>query len=61
MHIVFLHNLQTDLSPEQAEFDTPQTVAAIRQALEQLGHKYLKSGYGEYLLDLLKKGYGPRR
>lgn len=31
------------------------------ERLEQLGHKYLKSGYGEYLLDLLKKGYGPRR
>lgn len=25
------------------------------EQLERLGHKYLKSGYGEYLLDLLKK------
>ena len=25
--------------------------------LEKLGHKYLKSGYGEYLLELLKKQY----
>jgi glucose-1-phosphate thymidylyltransferase len=25
------------------------------EELEKLGHKYIKSGYGEYLLDLLKK------
>lgn len=27
------------------------------EQLEQLGHKYLKSGYGEYLLKLLKEPY----
>lgn len=26
------------------------------EALEQLGRKFLKSGYGEYLLDILRKG-----
>lgn len=39
MHIVFLHNLQTSLTPEQAEFDTPETVEAIRAALERAGHR----------------------
>lgn len=39
MHIAFLHNLQTSPTPEQAEFDTPETVAAIRLALEKLGHE----------------------
>ena len=39
MHIAFLHNLQTSPVPEQAEFDTPETVKAITQALENLGHK----------------------
>ena len=38
MRIVFLHNLQTEPTPEQAEFDTPETVAAITEALEQMGH-----------------------
>lgn len=39
MHIAFLHNLQTCLTPEQAEFDTPETVAAIVAALQALGHR----------------------
>jgi len=39
MHIVFLHNLQTAPVPEQAEFDTPETVRAITEILEELGHK----------------------
>jgi glucose-1-phosphate thymidylyltransferase len=30
------------------------------QQLEKLGHKYIKSGYGQYLLNLLKfKKYRP--
>ena len=33
MHIAFLHNLQTSPVPEQAEFDTPETVKAITQLL----------------------------
>ena len=28
------------------------------EQLERLGHKYLKSGYGEYLLNLLKQQEG---
>jgi len=39
VHVAFLHNLQTSPVPEQAEFDTPETVKAITQALENLGHK----------------------
>jgi D-alanine-D-alanine ligase len=39
MHIVFLHNLQTSPTPEQAEFDTPETVKAIIDELESLGHQ----------------------
>lgn len=30
------------------------------EQLEQLGHKYIKSGYGQYLLDLLRDGKGLR-
>ncbi len=39
MNVVFLHNLQTAPTAEQAEFDTPETVQVIRQALEELGHR----------------------
>lgn len=39
MKIVFLHNLQTAPVPEQAEFDTPETVQAITEALQNLGHE----------------------
>lgn len=39
MKIVFLHNLQTEPTPEQAEFDTPETVQAITCALQDLGHE----------------------
>lgn len=38
MHIAFLHNLQTEPTPEQAEFDTPETVQSITNLLEELGH-----------------------
>lgn len=41
MKIVFLHNLQSEPTPEQAEFDTPETVTAISRALEELGHTVL--------------------
>ena len=39
MKIAFTHNLQTDDSPEQAEFDSAATVSAITQTLENLGHR----------------------
>lgn len=39
MRIVFCHNLKTDDSLEQAEFDSPQTVARISAALESGGHR----------------------
>lgn len=38
MHIAFLHNLQTETTPEQAEFDTPATVRSVIALLEELGH-----------------------
>lgn len=38
MHIAFLHNLQTEATPEQAEFDTPATVRTVTALLEELGH-----------------------
>ncbi len=38
-HIAFLHNLQRHQGPEEAEFDTPETVEAIRSALTDLGHR----------------------
>jgi len=38
MKIVFTHNLQMSLSEEEAEFDRPETVAAITEALRAPGH-----------------------
>lgn len=38
MKIAFVHNVQTEATEEQAEFDTPATVAAITQALRACGH-----------------------
>ncbi|MEZ4460384.1 MAG: D-alanine--D-alanine ligase [bacterium] len=38
MKIAFVHNVQTEATEEQAEFDTPSTVAAIVAALTQAGH-----------------------
>ncbi len=38
MRIAFCHNLKTDDSLEQAEFDTPDTVARITAALRSGGH-----------------------
>jgi D-alanine-D-alanine ligase len=39
MRIAFTHNLKTCSAESEAEFDTPETVAAIRKALESLGHE----------------------
>lgn len=39
MKIAFTHNLQLAATEEQAEFDTPQTVAALSQAMTRLGHE----------------------
>ncbi|NDD91167.1 ATP-grasp domain-containing protein [bacterium] len=39
MRIAFTHNLKTSSSEAEAEFDTPETVAAIKKALESLGHE----------------------
>ena len=38
MKIAFTHNLQVTSSEDEAEFDTPETVAAIAAALTRLGH-----------------------
>lgn len=38
MRIVLTHNLQLSQSEEEAEFDRPETIAALRSALERLGH-----------------------
>lgn len=38
MRIAFTHNVQRHHSEAEAEFDTPQTVSAITQALKSLGH-----------------------
>jgi D-alanine-D-alanine ligase len=38
MKIAFVYNLKRDKSLEQAEFDTPETVEAIRKALQSAGH-----------------------
>ena len=39
MRIAFTHNLQLSDSEEEAEFDRPETVAAISAALRSLGHE----------------------
>ena len=38
MRIAFTHNLQLTDSEEEAEFDTPRTVAALTESLGRLGH-----------------------
>src|SRR5690606_1024546 len=39
MRIALTHNLQTDDSEAQAEFDRPETIARLCAALRQLGHE----------------------
>lgn len=39
MKIAFVFNRKTDESLEQAEFDTPETISAIHQALASAGHE----------------------
>jgi D-alanine-D-alanine ligase len=39
MRIAFTYNLKTGLSEDQAEFDAPETVAMLEQAIRQLGHE----------------------
>ena len=39
MRIAFTHNLQRSDAVEEAEFDTPETVAAITEGLASLGHE----------------------
>jgi D-alanine-D-alanine ligase len=39
MRIAFTHNLQVSGGEHEAEYDTPQTVAAITAALRELGHQ----------------------
>lgn len=38
MRIAFTHNLRTSGAEEQAEFDTPETIAALAAALTRRGH-----------------------
>src|SRR5215475_5634754 len=38
MRVAFTHNVQTNTSEEEAEFDTPTTIAALTEALRGLGH-----------------------
>ena len=39
MRIAFTHNLQLSDSEDEAEFDTPETVAMISGCLRKLGHE----------------------
>src|SRR5262245_59350860 len=38
MRIAFTHNIQMTGSEDEAEFDTPETVAALTSVLRNLGH-----------------------
>jgi D-alanine-D-alanine ligase len=40
--IAFVYNLKRDSSLEQAEFDTPETVAAVQRSLKSAGHEVLE-------------------
>lgn len=39
MRVAFTHNVQLTASEDEAEFDTPQTIATLTQALRNLGHE----------------------
>ena len=39
MRIALTHNLRLTDSEEEAEFDTPDTINAIAEGLERLGHR----------------------
>src|SRR5437899_1938876 len=39
MRIALTHNLKITGVPEEAEFDSPETIDAIAQALERAGHE----------------------
>lgn len=41
MRIAFAHNVQRTNRPEEAEFDTPETIRLIEGALVRLGHQVL--------------------
>ena len=38
MRIAYTYNLQLSVSEDEAEFDSPETVAALAQAMRRLGH-----------------------
>src|SRR5688572_20494073 len=39
MRIALTHNLRISGSPDEAEFDSPETIAALAAALEESGHQ----------------------
>lgn len=51
MRIGLTYDLQTDAADErQAEFDPPETIAAVREALEALGHRVVPLGNADDLV-----------
>lgn len=61
MRVAFTFNLKTNTSEEEAEFDAPETVAMIEQALRELGHEVAlieASGSVRQLIDQLE-AFGP--
>ena len=55
MNIAFLHNVQLEPVPEQAEFDTPETIRAIVEALESKGHRVTPLDAAGHLDQLVSK------
>ena len=43
MRIALTHNLRVTDSEEEAEFDSPETIAAIERALGRAGHRVERS------------------
>src|SRR5688572_16312197 len=57
MRIAFTYNLKTTTSEEQAEFDTPETVSMLEEALRRIGHEIVlieASGSARELVDRLE-------
>jgi D-alanine-D-alanine ligase len=53
--VAFTHNVKTNASEAEAEFDSPHTVAAIIEAIEKNGHECIPINVTGTLPDLIEK------
>jgi D-alanine-D-alanine ligase len=61
MRIAFTHNVQKSGAEDEAEFDTPETVAAITRALRALGHTVEAVDVDTHVGELIRRleSFGP--